>query len=229
MVRGLVNGGFSGDVMIYDWTEGDDGIDALRNTERNKKEARRIASVLVARHVADPQSKIYLTSHSGGAGLAVWALEDLPADVHVQSIVFMSPALSPTYDLSQALRHVAGQAYVFSSSSDNLVLGIGTRLFGTIDGVKTDAAGRVGFTRPAHADPEQYRKLVSLPYDPAWARFHDYGDHVGGMTRTFGQNVLLPLLLSGIMPGVTTHSPTTMPHGFDTSPATMPHQEGPLR
>jgi hypothetical protein len=225
MVRGFVKGGFTGDVQIYDWTEGDSGIGALRAMERNKREARLIAAALLDRHVRDPSAKVYLTCHSGGAGLAVWALEDLPSDVMVQSIVFMSPALSPTYDLTRALRHVLGHAYVFSSLSDNLVLGYGTRVFGTIDGVQTDAAGRVGFQRPPSGDPEQYKKIVSLPYDPAWERYHNFGDHVGGMGRLFAQAVLAPLVRSGIVPIYTAAAPTTMPDAprrFPV-PATLPH------
>ncbi len=204
LVRGLVAGGFKGDVQIYDWTEGDSGIDALRSTARNHREARLIADRLIARRQADPADPIYLTCHSGGAGLAVWALEDLPPGFQVRSLLFMSPALSPTYDLSAALRHVAGQAYVFSSLDDKLILGYGTRVFGTIDGVKTDAAGRVGFARPATADPVQYRKLIAVPYNPAWSRYRNLGDHVGGMNRPFGQAVLAPLILSGVLPAATT-------------------------
>ena len=203
MVRGLVEGGFDGGVQIYDWTEGDSGIPALRATARNHRQAAVIAAGLVARHRTDPGATIYLTSHSGGAGLAIWALEDLPPDVHVQDLLLMSPALSPTYDLSRALRHVDGHAYVFSSEGDDLVLGYGTRLFGTIDGRQCDAAGRVGFDRPASSDAAEYRKLVPMPYNPDWVRYHDRGDHIGGMTRSFARHVLAPLLLSGRLPTTT--------------------------
>lgn len=208
MVNGLVAGGFKGDVEIYDWTEGDSGIHALRSLDRNRGEAKQIAALLLAHHLAQPAGQIYITCHSGGAGLAVWALEDLPPSVQVERVVFLSPALSPDYNLTAALRHVASKAYVFSSESDNLILGYGTRVFGTIDGIKTDAAGRVGFRRPASGDVEQYAKLVSLPYNPDWVRYHDLGDHIGGMTRAFGQQVLLPLILSGTLPHLSTTIPT---------------------
>ncbi len=218
LVRGFVQGGFSGDVQIYDWTDGDGGIDALHNYNRNRREAQLIADRLVARHRADPHGKIFLTCHSGGAGLAVWALEDLPPDVGVDVLLFMSPALSPTYDLSRALRHVKGRAYVFTSLSDNLVLGYGTRLFGTIDGIKTDAAGRVGFVQPATANAEQYRKLIELPYQSTWTHYHNLGDHVGGMTRAFGMSVLTPLLLSGVLP----ITPTVVPIALPDMPHPLP-------
>lgn len=211
MVRGLIEGGFGGETQIYDWTEGDPGMDALLGVKRNRTEAQHVADEMAARLKADPNEKIFVTAHSGGCGIAVWALEDLPVGVMVQTVVLMSPALSPTYDLSAALKHVSGKLYVFSSTDDVLVLGTGTRLFGTIDGVKTDAAGRVGFEQPPAADGAQYAKLVSMPYCPLWTRFGNYGDHIGGMTRGFGKNVLAPLILQGKLPPTT--MPTTMEAG----------------
>ncbi len=200
MTEGFEQGGFAGDTEIYDWTEDDAGLRSLVAIERNHKEARIIAGKITKRFDKDPASPIYLSCHSGGGGLAIWALEALPDRVKIRTLVMMSPALSPQYDLTKALSHVSGKAYVFSSIDDVLVLGTGCRLLGTIDGVKTDAAGRVGFVKPAAADDIQYAKLVPMPYRPEWVRFDDYGNHVGGMTRSFACHVLAPLVLSGEMP-----------------------------
>jgi pimeloyl-ACP methyl ester carboxylesterase len=208
VTRGIKEGGFDGEIEIYDWTANDPGVGALLAFDRNHKEAQVISDILAKHHVAQPDSKIYLLAHSGGCGLAIWALEDLPADVKIQNLVMMSPAVSPGYDLTAALKHVNGHIYVFSSLADLFVLGTGTRLLGTIDGVKTDAAGRVGFTKPPTADAAQYAKLVSIPYDIAWFKFNDYGDHIGGMTRLFGRHVIEPLMLQNKMPP--TSMPTTM-------------------
>jgi hypothetical protein len=223
VVRGITDGGFDGDSEIYDWTENDPGMHALLALQRNHVEARIISQMIAKRAAAAPNEKIVLLSHSGGCGLAAWALEDLPDGVMIDSLVMMSPALSPSYDLSKALRHVSGHAYVFSSLADIVVLSTGTKLFGTIDGVKTEAAGRVGFTQPDGADAEQYNKLVALPYDPSWLNFNDRGDHIGGMTRSFGEHVLAPLILDGTMP------PVSMPTTAETAtglgremPTTMP-------
>lgn len=200
MTRGFKQGGFNGEIEIYDWTENDTGLHALLAYDRNKKEAELIARKITERFDKDPQSPIYLTCHSGGGGLAVWALEDLPARVKITKLIMMSPALSPKYDLTKALEHVSGKAYVFSSMEDKLVLGTGCLLMGTIDGVKTEAAGKVGFVRPDTADAGQYAKLVPMPYNPQWVQFDDFGNHVGGMTRLFAESVLAPLVLSDKLP-----------------------------
>jgi len=188
-------GGVSAEFDCYDWTCGEPGIPALQAYERNRAEAKKIAERIASRYRADPSSPIELTSHSGGAGLLVWALESLPDDVMVDSVLMLAPALSPGYDLTKALRHVRKQVYVFISANDGIVLGSGTKMFGTIDRVHTDAAGRVGFTRPDGADAAQYAKLVTRPYDAAWNdKYHHNGDHIGVMSKRFAAGLLAPLL-----------------------------------
>src|SRR5688572_29247215 len=151
LTGGLRSGGLEGaDVIVYDWTNGNRGLPALGALERNKQEAKKIARMIEDRARANPDQRIVLTGHSGGSGLAVWALESLPDDVTVDTLVMIAPALSPQYDLSRALRRVK-RAYAFNSEYDP-VLGPGTRTFGTIDRIMTNAAGRVGFQKPGGAD-----------------------------------------------------------------------------
>jgi pimeloyl-ACP methyl ester carboxylesterase len=209
LVHGLVDGGFRpADIQIYDCTEHDGGIPALQATERHKKHARKIAEEITQEFRAEPTRPVYLISHSGGAGLAAWALEDLPADVKIERALFLAPALSPEYDLSKALSHVSDKAYVLYSAGDTVVLSVGTKTFGTIDGVYTEAAGVAGFKMPrTAADPTQYRKLIQLPYDASWAQFDNFGSHIGPMATPFAAHVLVPLLQGK---GPTT-APSTQP------------------
>jgi hypothetical protein len=198
MTDGLKQGGFAGHIDIYDWTEGDEGLSALVNDARHRREAKIIAQKLTDQYDKDPASPIYLTCHSGGAGLAIWALEDTPDRVKIRTLLMLAPALSPTYDLTKALRHVTGNAYSFNSLNDVVLWGC--RWTGTVDGRKTDGAGRVGFTKPPTGDQQQYAKLVQFPYQTDWIRLGDRGDHVGAMSRAFSREVLAPLVVSGKMP-----------------------------
>jgi len=193
LVRGLEEGGVNAEVEIYDWTGEDPGLSALYAAQRNREQATIVARKITGLYREDPRRTIYLTGHSGGTGIAVWALEQLPDDVRIESLLLLASALSPQYDLSKALRHVRGKAYTLSSEFDP-VLGFGTRMFGTIDGVRTDAAGRVGFKQPEGADEAQYAKLVEIPYDRAWIPLRHIGDHIGPMMRPFAREVLAPLV-----------------------------------
>jgi pimeloyl-ACP methyl ester carboxylesterase len=193
-VRALQEGGLSEAIEMDDWTAGNPGIAALMAYDRNQREAERIATRIVERRRAHPAERFILIAHSGGCGIAAWALEKLPADVHVDNLVLLAPALSPRYDLSRALRRVRGSAVSLWSSRDRFVLGWGTLVFGTIDRRHTFAAGRVGFRFPAAGDAIEYRKLTQMPYDPSWLRVGHLGDHIGMMLRPFARDVLVPIV-----------------------------------
>lgn len=212
LTGGLSRGGIDADINIYDWTSGNPGMPALGALQRNKLEARKIAELIVERLRDEPDAKIIMTGHSAGAGIAVWTLENLPDDVHIDTLVMIAPALSPQYDLSTALKHVRNRAYSFNSEYDP-ILGPGTRAFGTIDRIMTNAAGRVGFKMPDGGDEQQYAKLVQIPYDRGWMAYGNIGDHIGAMMPRFAARVIAPLLLSGELPRATTQPATAPVHG----------------
>ena len=174
------------------------GIGSLLAYKHNQAEAQKVADLIVDRLQKQPGLHIILTGHSGGTGVAVWALEKLPADVKVDEVILLASALSPGYDLSPALAHVRGKCYSFCSENDVLVLGAGTKMLGTIDGKKTEAAGQCGFCLPANADVKQYDKLIQKPYDKAWMQYRNFGDHMGCMLREFSQKVIAPLVVPGV-------------------------------
>ena len=194
MTSGLRDAGYVGPMQTYDWTENDPGLNALRAYKRNQAEAARVADLITSHYRADPKLRIILTAHSGGTGIVIWALEKLPADVKVDTVVLLSSALSPEYDLTSALSHVKGVCYSFYSENDVLVLATGTKLFGTIDGKYCESAGEFGFVFPKGADAKQYEKLVQKPFDRAWMRYGNIGDHMGPMHRSFSAHILATLL-----------------------------------
>lgn len=199
LTQGLLAGGIEAEVYIYDWTGQDEGLNALTNSSRHEAQARVVADLIAGVARAQPRRPIIVTCHSGGAGIAAWAIGQLPDDVRVRQWVLVAPALSPQFDLSPALAHVSGRAYAFLSSLDP-INGWGTRNFGTIDRVNTDAAGRVGFEVPA--DGGAYEKLTQIPYDRAWMRAGNAGDHIGGMMKPFARRVIAPLLRTGELPKI---------------------------
>jgi hypothetical protein len=221
LTRGLADGGLRAEIETYDWTTADPGLGSLLSYDRNRSEARKVAGLLVDRYRADPRIRITISSHSGGAAILVWALEDLPSDVMIDSAAMLAPALSPGYDLTGALRHVKKNVYVFYSPYDP-VLGWGTELLGTMDGVKTAAAGRVGFVRPPGADPAQYAKLVPIKYDVDWLKLGNAGDHIGWMSRPFARQIVAPLILTGQLPGLKRDKISLPPPPATTPSATQP-------
>src|SRR5688572_13686718 len=214
LLSGLTAGGFDAQFQIYDWTEGDTGITALQRRDNHPVEARKVADLIIKQFHASPSTPIYVTGHSGGAAILTWALELLPDEIKVDSACFFAPALSPEYDLSKALRHVKNSVYVFSSPHDFVVLSTGTKMFGTMDGIRCDAAGLKGFVQPKSADADQYRKIVPQPYQRSWAlRYGNVGSHICALRTKFAREYVARLLLTGKPPvdDDAAGAPTTRP------------------
>jgi hypothetical protein len=194
----LTDGGVVADMEVFDWTDRLGWIGALQAYQHNKDQAQKVADRIEKRERSDPEQPVLLTASSGGTGIALWALERLPHGVQVDSVVLIAPAVSPGYDMSAALRHVRGRMYVVTSPLDVFILGAGTAVFGTTDGVHSAAAGQSGFRMPAGADPIQYEKVVPMPWRLEWVAQGNFGGHVGGVSLPFARDVLAPILCSEI-------------------------------
>lgn len=196
LAQGLHKGGLDAVYEIYDWTHNVSGIRALQAYKWHRAIAAEVAREIVYLHRQTPVRPIILSAESGGAGIAVFALEALPENVRIDCLLLIAPAVSPDYDLSPALAHVSGRCHVFSSSEDQFILGFGTRLFGTMDGKHTTAAGVNGFSMPASAQADEYSKLVDHPWQHNWTSYGNCGDHTGCLDKLFAQKIIAPLLLT---------------------------------
>jgi hypothetical protein len=211
MLRGLREGGCDERIRVRDWPGADAGLAALMATQRHKDESKFVADMIKQELEINPNTRITVSAHSAGSGIIAWALEQLPAEDKIDTLLLIAPALSPTYDLSRAMSHVRGKVYVIYSPYDTAVLGMGTKMFGTVDGVKVEAAGKVGFKMPPNADREQYEKLVQIPYRSEWVKLGNIGDHIGGLSRPFAKEVLAPLLERNELPETATAGARTTP------------------
>jgi pimeloyl-ACP methyl ester carboxylesterase len=190
---GLNDAGIPDAIEIFDWTRGRILLlDNLMNSARNSRQADRLAGRVLQYQHACPDRPVHLVAHSGGAGLAVLALERLDEQRPIAAAILMAPALSPRYNLAPALRRTARGIYNLYSPHDNFYLAAGTAAFGTIDRKHTRAAGKVGFAMPeglSAADADVYRTKL---HQEAWrwemlADGHA-GGHLGWADRRFVKN-----------------------------------------
>src|SRR3954454_11035691 len=119
----------------------------LTNVTNRDAKAALLADAVRQFRARQPDDPVFLVAKSGGSGVVVKALEQLEENSVCRAIL-LSPALSPRYDLTAALRAVSEELVVFWSPWDVIVLGAGTRVFGTTDRVRTASAGMTGFTLP---------------------------------------------------------------------------------
>jgi len=200
IARGLADGGFPGAVLVHDWTTGWWPLFAyhLRARRRGRRRAAEVARLVVEYRDRYPGRPVHLVGHSGGAAVAVWAVEALPPTHPVGTAVLLAPALSPAYDLTPALRKVEGGVWHFWSPLDVVFLAAGTLLFGTSDGRHAVSAGCCGFSLPGGARPADvalYRdRLRQRGYRPRMLGQFHWGGHLGWANRVFVAETVAPLL-----------------------------------
>lgn len=166
--------------------------------KRNRVMGGQLARRLLAFRRANPNTVVHILAISGGAGIAVFACEALRGRGRIETLVLPCPALSPTYNLGPALRSVK-RCYALVSSRDTVLLGLGTRIFGTTDRVFTAAAGQVGFQMPDGIDEEDaraYQRLREIRWSPQLREVRHNGGHIGWSALPFLREHL-PEILRG--------------------------------
>jgi len=188
------------EVLQYEWQYGLTGeiwTDLLwlrRNRVMGAGLARRL--LRLRRRCAD--RPIHLFALSGGCAIAVFACECLRGREIVASLVLAAPALSAGYNLGPALT-AARHCYTLVSRLDRVVLGAGTRLFGTSDRKFVRAAGMIGFDRPSGL-PDEYQQGYDRCRQIRWGPSLEGDGHGGGHAGWIASGILrryLPGLLAG--------------------------------
>jgi len=160
----------------------------------HREAERKLAGKIARWRSEHSEGHLSLVAHSAGCGVVLGALSQLPGDVHVDDVLLLSPSVSPQYDLSPPVEHVRGRLHVFHSENDAMFLGWRARTFGTYDNVKTEAAGRRGFSGLERLPAEVGRRVVQHAYQPQWRALGNDGGHFGATAHRFAANVLAKLL-----------------------------------
>jgi hypothetical protein len=210
-------------VETFDWVGRRRGTAALVGDQENRRQAELLADRIRQLQRTRPDRHVLLTAHSGGTGPMLFAIEQLHDPV--AGGVLLASALSPGYDLRKGLLQTERGILSFVSPADGLILGVGTRAYGTIDGVKTAGAGMTGFTVPADVDPRDYDKLSEIWWEDAFVPLGHLGGHTGMMREAFAREVVAPAAgrLLGLPELEDAVLPTTRPVIRPTTrPATRP-------
>jgi pimeloyl-ACP methyl ester carboxylesterase len=186
-------------IEMYDWTEGRwRMISNLRGLARNRREAQIVAAKIMAYQDQYPGRPVHVIGYSGGAGMAVMALEALPPDRRVTSVILLAATLAPDYDLRLAMSHSESGIRNFYSPVDVPVLMATMALVGTMEGHHTVAAGAWGFAVPRGIEGEERRQyeqnLVQQSYTLEMLTWGNSGGHFGWVRPSFVQHWLAPLV-----------------------------------
>ncbi len=155
----------------------------LMSHDGNRLAAANIAAQIVEYRVKHPNTPIDLIGYSGGGGMAVMVAEAIPADIRLRNVVLCQPAISPTYNLSSALRRVDGKLVNLYAPNDWFMLGWGTTVFGTMDRQYVASAGKDGFQEPPKLDdPSLAEHFTQQSWTPDLIWKGHGGMHAGILT-----------------------------------------------
>jgi pimeloyl-ACP methyl ester carboxylesterase len=197
MQKILIESGVPHDIRQFHWSHGFGRWHAdLTDDENLRRKGSALADAIMDVHVREIGRPVYLVARSGGTALVLRALAELP-EQSVERVILLSAAVSPSYDLTPALRAVRMDVVSFWSPKDKLILGYGTSVFGTADGVQGDSAGLVGFQLPAESDETaivEYKKLRQIEWDASMRKTYNFGTHVGTTMPLFVRHYVAPLV-----------------------------------
>jgi pimeloyl-ACP methyl ester carboxylesterase len=189
--------GLDAEVRNFEWTHGKGHIfKDLQDTRNHADKTEELVRELRRLKAEEPDRSLYLIGRSGGTILALGAAARFPPQ-SFERIILLSPAVSPTFDLSPALRATRRELVAFCSDLDWFVLGFGTQQFGTADRYYSSSAGLKGFVPPPNATPETeelYRRLVQIHWTPSMILHGHTGGHLGPTLPTFLANDVVPWL-----------------------------------
>lgn len=180
------------DVHHFRWGKGYMRIISdLTNKENIHQKSAELANLIHEYKRHHHNHKIYVIAKSAGTIVALKALARVDQDT-VELAILLSPAVSPRFELSSALRAVRKELVSFWSPADLFWLGIGTSWFGTADGVRCRAAGLVGFK--TSDEPGAHSKLRQIKWEPSMMRLLHLGGHPGNSMPPFLRQHVIPLL-----------------------------------
>ena len=203
LLAGLLDSGLPYAMEIVDWTTGCPllGIYHLRAWERNRRVACQIAGRVVEYRRKYPGRPVWLIGHSAGGAMSLLTAEYLPAEESLTGIVLLAPAMSSRYSCDAAMQRTERGIWNFYSAGDVWLLGLGTLLFGTFDGVHWPGSGCIGFAHRTNPLPAAECQLRQIPYRLGMISQFNLGGHFGCVHRVFVAETIGPILLANVGDG----------------------------
>jgi len=194
IVAGLNRGGVKYAIEIHDWTGSWFWLANQESETRNRSRAAELADKITRYKWAYPDRPVILVGQSGGAAIAAWSAEAMKRE-KVDGIIMLAASLSSTYRLDNALTNSRRGIVNFYSGRDLVMLGLGTKIFRTMDGEFASSAGMEGFALPK-TEPDIYEKLFQIAWNKRMADSGNSGLHITSGAETFVAQYVVPFVLS---------------------------------
>lgn len=197
---GLLAAEYTGAGEMFSW-ETDKGLlkDQKASVAYKRSKARELATE-IEKHMAEyPGNPVSILAWSAGCAQAVFALEELPETSPIERVVLLGASISGDYDLTEALKRIRDQVYIFTSTKDEMI-GFMMKFTGTADRKFHDpGAGIHGFILPEDANEETRRlyaeKITTIPWTKEFKKSGDKGRHYDNVRMEFIRDRVAPILM----------------------------------
>lgn len=202
--EGLLAAGFKGAGEMYSWEKGE-GMrkDQDADLEYKRNMAKGMAYEIMRYRAEYPGAPIGIIGFSAGTAEGIFALELLPPGVQIDTMVLLGASISNDYDMTEALKHVSGKVYIYTSKKDK-VLGVLMPMDVTADLKKVPGAGIDGFVMPTGATDETRslyaKKIVTIPWNDSMGWDGDGGGHFDNVKMPFIRDFVAPHFIRGSSP-----------------------------
>lgn len=190
MVCGILQSGYRGSVVRFDWNAGIPfwrSLVNLMSLKHHHRQTRLILDYIRRYKQKHPETPVSIVAQSGGCWITVRILEELPPKLNIETAVLLAPAISPDYDIRNAASRCSSSLISVGSAGDFIFLGLGTLLLGTSDRVFTPSAGLVGWHHRAD-------NFIESRWHPDWIKYGYFGNHTTSSAAGFMASVIGPLL-----------------------------------
>ena len=200
LAQGLEQGGVPSAIEVVDWTEGPWLLyHNILDRDTNNKKAQEIVAKIIDYQDRYPGRPVHLVGHSGGATMAVQALQLLPPDRRIESAILLAPGMPKDFDLRPAMNHTTSGIHNYYSPYDLLITTMYVpSAMTTFQQNDLRAAGAAGFAVPQDITGDerlQYeRSLKQHTYEFEMMQDGHLGDHFGWTNPTFVAKWIAPIV-----------------------------------
>ncbi|MFK5921424.1 MAG: hypothetical protein QM496_04550 [Verrucomicrobiota bacterium] len=205
--EGFFDAGYPGAGEMFSWELGEGMMaDQKASVKYKRKKAGQLADRIEKQVAAHPAAPVGLLGFSAGTAEVIFAMEDLPADVEIDTVVLLGASISHDYDLTEMLKRLKGKLYLYTSTHDRMV-GFFMKFSGSTDRKYHDVGADIhGFVLPEGANAETRKlyadKIVTIKWNKKFEKDGDRGHHFDNIKMEFIRDQVAPLFMGKKVPGM---------------------------
>ncbi len=204
---GFIAAGYAGAGEMFSWELGEGMMaDQKASVKYKRKKAGELADRIENRVKGNPGVPVDLLGFSAGTVEVIFAMEDLPENIKIDTVVLLGASISHDYDLTKMLKRLKGKMYIYTSTHDKMV-GFFMKFSGSADRKYHDEGADIhGFVLPKGASAETRQlyadKVVTIKWNKEFKKDENNGHHFDNIKMEFIRDQVAPLFMGKMVTGM---------------------------